>query len=90
MIQPQIEHHTVENQNANVNFQPQPFFQPRPTYQPQHTNQPQPSYQQMDFKQKVEALTNQFNQNYNNLEQNQQQRQNVYDKYLQDYGKFFN
>ena len=66
-------------------FQPQPFFQTQPSFQRQ------PSFQQMDFKQKVEALTNQFNQNYQNfqMQQDQQQLQFVYDKYLQDYSKFF-
>ena len=66
-------------------FQPQPFFQTQPSFQRQ------PSFQQMDFKQKVEALTNQFNQNYQNfqMQQDQQQLQFVYDKYLQDYGKLF-
>ena len=60
MIQPQTGHQTFENQNVNLNFQPQPFFQTQPFHR-------QPSFQQMDFKQKVEALTNQFNQNYQNF-----------------------
>ena len=91
LIQPQIEHQTLENQNNNFNFQPQPTFQPQPSNQPQPSFEPQPSSQQLDFKQKVETLTNRFHENYQNLQkqQNQQQLQIVYDKYLQDYSKFF-
>ena len=54
-------------------------------------NRREPSVEQLEFEQKIEALTNQFNENYRNLQKqrNQQQMQVVYSKYLQDYSKFF-
>ena len=53
-------------------------------------NRREPSAEQLEFKQKIGALTNQFNENYKNLQKqrNQQQMQVAYSKYLQDYSKF--
>ena len=53
-------------------------------------NRREPSAEQLEFEQKIEALTNQFNENYKNLQKqrNQKQMQVAYSKYLQDYSKF--